>query len=440
MCKKYSAVFIITMVLAYAGLFTTTLLNMIFSIKASNKRNAFEEYYFPEFREKINRKFIMDLDFEEGAEDKDLYGEYRRDEIYKWRNNTMNKTYQSFEIELLKDVISYGDNCREGYKKCGSVNDLGDMLCLKLAENEHCPINDIKIDENGLKPSEDHKNYTLGDKYIYFSTEEKDKRILTNLSISEDYNSTTNLDSETLKELCKYNNDLWSGYSDSSKLVYLDGEFYSLPDKDIYEDLIKEYEKREKLYNSKITEMNNKVKNFKGGILFMGILTFVITAIIPIDIGTYYLFKNEDCKRQIERDRKNNECSNEPMLLCCIPCYGLLYCFFRYSCAPCFGRELNQKILSINLFIVFLPVLICSLINVIIGFIKRLTYNDYLAMELINDYKNGDSLGNSFTNINRVIILNIISLCIFVVYSLVSFVNNKLREEDSPKEAFLSPY
>ena len=62
-------------------------------------------------------------------------------------------------------------------------------------------------------------------------------------------------------------------------------------------------------------------------------------------------------------------------------------------------------------------------------------------MELINDYKNGDSLDISFTNINRVIILNIISLCIFVVYSLVSFVNNKFREEeDSPKEAPLSPY
>ena len=440
MCKKYSAVFIITMVLAYAGLFTTTLLNMIFSIKASNKRNAFKKYYFPEFHEKINRKFIMNLEFEEGAEDKDLYGEYRRDKIYKWRNNTMNKTYQSFEIELLKDVISYGDNCSEGYKKCGSVNDFGDTLCLKLAEDEDCPINNIKIDESGLKPIGDHKKYTLGDKYIYFSTKEITGRILTNLSISDDYNSKTNLDSETLKELCKYNKELWRGYSDSSNLAYLNGEFYSLPDKDKYEDLIKEYEKREKLYNSKITEMNNKVKNFKGGILFMGILTFVITAIIPIDIGTYYLSKSEDCKRQRERDRENNECTNEQMILCLIPCYGLLYCFFRFSCAPCFGRELNQKRLSIILFIIFLPVLFCSLINVIIGFVKRSTYNDYLAMELINDYKNGDSLDISFNNINRVIIVNIISLGIFVVYSLVSFVNNKLREEDSPIVAPLSPY
>ena len=198
--------------------------------------------------------------------------------------------------------------------------------------------------------------------------------------------------------------------------------------------------KREKLYNSKITEMNNKVKNFKGGILFMGILTFVITAIIPIDIGTYYLSKSEECKRQRE-NKGDNECTNEEVVLCLVPCYGLLYCFFRYSCAPCFGKEFNQKRLSITLLMIFLPVLICSLINVIIGFLKKSTYNDYIAMELINDYKNGDSLDNSLTNINRVIILNIISLGIFVVYSLVSLVNNKLREEEySPKEAPLSPY
>ena len=121
MCKKYSPGFIVLITIAYIGLFTAILLNMIFSIKASRNVDYFKTISIPEFQKKMNQTFIMNLKFDAELEDKDLYGEYYRDKIYKWRNTTMKKYTRTFEIELLKDVISNENNCSEGYKKCGKV-------------------------------------------------------------------------------------------------------------------------------------------------------------------------------------------------------------------------------------------------------------------------------------------------------------------------------
>ena len=90
MCKKYSAFFIIIIIFAFIGLFTITLLNMIFSIK-TYKSDVFEYRTVEKYQETLDATFIMDLEFGENIEMKDIFGEYGRNPISKWRNTSMKK-------------------------------------------------------------------------------------------------------------------------------------------------------------------------------------------------------------------------------------------------------------------------------------------------------------------------------------------------------------
>ena len=54
--------------------------------------------------------------------------------------------------------------------------------------------------------------------------------------------------------------------------------------------------KEERNNSEKILEMNQKAKNFRKLLLFLGIFPFVLTAFIPIDIGAYFGCKGTDDK------------------------------------------------------------------------------------------------------------------------------------------------
>ena len=54
-------------------------------------------------------------------------------------------------------------------------------------------------------------------------------------------------------------------------------------------------------------------------------------------------------------------------------------------------------------------------------------------MDSINDYKCGDSFDNYVIYNNIIFIVNIISVGIFALYSLICCIVNKLKEEDSVK-------
>ena len=46
----------------------------------------------------------------------------------------------------LDNSVPFKSKCKEGYKQCGILDNLNQILCLK--ENETCPINDFYIDKN----------------------------------------------------------------------------------------------------------------------------------------------------------------------------------------------------------------------------------------------------------------------------------------------------
>ena len=234
---------------------------------------------------------------------------------------------------------------------------------LKLKEDEKCPINHIIINYNSTK-GDDYQTFELGDKYVHFTTDKLLGNILTNITVDEKKEKTY-LDSASIKELKKYNPDIWSGYTNI--FLYLIADSYTLPAKEELEDLIINYERREEYNSEKILEMNQKAKNFRKLLLFLGIFPFVLTAFIPIDIGTYFGCKGTDDKNCFE-----NSHPKSCVEACCGPIFIMLgLCLFKYACTPCFKGNISQKRLSITLFILFLPDLLCSLISLIICFIKK---------------------------------------------------------------------
>ena len=426
MCQKYSAFFIIIIVFASVGLFTITLLNMIFSIK-TYKTDVFEYPTVEEYREILKRTFIMDLEFGEDLDKNDIFGEYWRDPVNKWRNTSMKIKRKKFEIEILKDVIWKEDNCRLGYKKCGLVNS-NDSLCLKLGENEACPINKIFIDNN--ETFGNCKTFKLGEKYIHFSNEEIDDYFFMRFNIT-DRSLKTTLDKDSFENLHKYNPDVWNYYG----TAYLNAEYFSLQNKENFEKLIEDYKIITEIYNREtIDDMNEKMGNKT--IMALGIIIFVLTTFFIIDIGLYFAFKNQkdgDCLKNADFSKgvsaSQNPCGAVCGLLIAMICLATFWCFFRYSCEPCLGRELNQKKLSIALLLIFFPELILAVLSMVFAFMKKNKIDDYLSMEYIDMFQN-ESVKSVQDSLDRVIILIIVNIAIFVLYPILVLIANKLKGDD----------
>ena len=117
------------------------------------------------------------------------------------------------------------------------------------------------------------------------------------------------------------------------------------------------------------------------------------------------------------------------VLIIGVICVGLVLYFFRYSCELCLGRELNQKRLSITLFLIFFPELILALVNLVFAFLKKNKIDDYLSMEFIDLFKN-KNVNSIQDNLDRVIILLIVNVAIFVLYPILVIIANKLKGDD----------
>ena len=396
MCKKYSACFIIIIIFAYIALFTITLLNMIFSLN-TYKSKVFYYYTSGKYEETLNATFIMDLEFGENFEMKDIFGEYGRNPISKWRNTSMKIQKKTFKIETLNDIISNEENCRFGYKKCGLVNS-NNSLCLKLDENEACPINHILIDSN--EEYDNYKSLKFGDKYIHYSNEKIDNYLLKKFNITDAYLKTT-LDEDSFYNLSEYDLEKWHYRGNA----YLNAEYYSLPNK---ENFIQK------------DEIENIIEN--KAIMILGIIMFVLTVFIIIDIGLYFPLEGTDLEKSIKGTNYSGQ--NACGLCCGLLFIAIFWCFFRYSCEYCF-LERNQKRLSIVLFFIFLPELVLALISMGFTLYKKIKIDDYSSDHYINeDFKSVQD------NVDRVFILIIINIVIFVLYPILVIIANKLKRDD----------
>ena len=85
--------------------------------------------------------------------------------------------------DFFKNSVDKNEDCKNGYKKCGKLDEVGNYLC--LPQNESCPINDIIISEEKRDSLIDYEEYTVGNKYLYFTNKSTEKPIITKLKIAE---------------------------------------------------------------------------------------------------------------------------------------------------------------------------------------------------------------------------------------------------------------
>ena len=83
----------------------------------------------------------------------------------------------------FKNSVFKEENCTEGYKKCGKLDDMDNYLC--LPKDEPCPVNDIKILDEKDDNLTDYKSYKIGDKYLYFTNTSTENPLITKLKTFE---------------------------------------------------------------------------------------------------------------------------------------------------------------------------------------------------------------------------------------------------------------
>ena len=100
---------------------------------------------------------------------------------------------------FLYNSVLEKEDCQKGYKKCGKLDDMGNYAC--VPQDESCPINDIIISQNS-RPDLEDLNYTsiyYSGKYVYYTNEDKEKPIISQLKVAEE-------------KLCKDNYYLYTRY------------------------------------------------------------------------------------------------------------------------------------------------------------------------------------------------------------------------------------
>ena len=113
---------------------------------------------------------------------------FPRVDLRKWHSNEFcSKKYLNNEgyKKYFTDSVGVDENCPNGYKKCGKLDDMGNYLC--LPQGESCPINDIQTSnlKNDSLIEKGYEEYEIGDKYLYF-TNKSENPLITKLKIAEE--------------------------------------------------------------------------------------------------------------------------------------------------------------------------------------------------------------------------------------------------------------
>ena len=113
---------------------------------------------------------------------------YSSVKLTKWHSNIFcGKKYKKEETNgykyFFQNSVLKGENCSEGYKNCGKLDDMDNYLC--LPKNESCPVNDIKILNERNDNLTDYESYKFGDKYLYFTNTSTERPIITKLKTAE---------------------------------------------------------------------------------------------------------------------------------------------------------------------------------------------------------------------------------------------------------------
>ena len=349
--------------------------------------------------------------------------------INKWRNVGVAKIFRKFEYTPLKHIITGGD-CPTNYKKCGKVN-TGNFLCLRPDDEYGCPINKIVITDTNSPPTSTfkYKSSKIGDKYVFYTNENVDGYLIQDLNHIFYENKgpvemPNKIDSDTFKNVLKYNPDTFSGkYSlkkisgykepqDSWTSFLVTLNYNTSKTLEEMKQMQVQYEERIKIYNEEsIKTMNEKVKTFKGVLMGFGIASFASFACVAIFFIPIY---------------SANNCGNS--------------CSKSCDCGLC--QDLTPIKRVVLFYLVCSPTVVFSIFAFFFTLSKKSTYSKYSSMQYIDEYKNMlkkdsfysseekyDYFEKSITYNNAQFIILLIILIFIVLYPILVWITSPRNEE-----------
>ena len=110
-------------------------------------------------------------------------------DITKWRGKQIcskRRTNPLDYLTMLENSVKAGEECKEGYKKCGILDSMNNIVC--MPNNDMCPINYIKVTDSQEPPSEciNCKTIQLDLNYLHYGNENTNNSIVTNFKTSDD--------------------------------------------------------------------------------------------------------------------------------------------------------------------------------------------------------------------------------------------------------------
>jgi len=221
---------------------------------------------------------------ERKKDDKYIEGKicYADNEIYFWKG----KKYKILNISnfsCLNDIILKNEECPEGKKNCGIIDDNENKLCIK--SNLKCPINYL----SEQKLSNDFSSVLIGDKTFYYGNDNTTKRKIiaglfvdSDLLLNDDSDKKDIIDNYTISGFLEDNQNLYKdinlGYNPyETNDIDKKGKSYL---RIIYNerniDLISLRNRRDKLnsYNEINNNSLNTLYNKINVIIVLGILSY----------------------------------------------------------------------------------------------------------------------------------------------------------------------
>ncbi len=176
----------------------------LFTLKTSSCSNALELGYWGGIQSGCNCLGRHDSHIEYSRRNRINQGSCSRNETYYGRCEDISriskvslKYYEGIQFcfnedssivkqgykYYLDNSVPFNSKCKEGYKQCGLLDNLNQILCLK--ENENCPINDFYIDKNETSNPEYEDIPLNNNKYLHYTNSRINNSILIKLKLSE---------------------------------------------------------------------------------------------------------------------------------------------------------------------------------------------------------------------------------------------------------------
>ena len=327
--------------------------------------------------------------------------------IKKWRDTEMYNYSKIVEFIPYTQLKTKNENCDNGYRRCGKINEDEDFICFKEDYSDFkCPINKIIILSNNETPSDNlkYKKYKIGeDKNIFISNENTDDYLINDLFINfekdkEDSNFQL-IDVDSYLNFSNYNNISLEWWRKSSSIVKLNAVQYHL---DFTVNEMRKYQEtfseRNELYSKeKLKEMNLKANSCNELLINLSLWALIyLGLILNCILGCFY------------NNNKNRNNDIIPMM------YVIIF------------------------YIVLSPFILLSFISFIITIYKSFIYNKYSSMKYIDDYKyfssrNGESNLDVLIYYNKAQFINL--LIIMIITIIYPIINKKAStKKDSIKK------